>query len=361
VRLYATDRANRDHTPDAREAALRRIVAFYIHTGAAADRLLEPHRQSLPLDPLPADVHGHDLPDYAAALAWLEAEHRNLRAAQQTAITHRWHAATGQLAWALTNYYFRRALRHDAVAVWQAALEAAAHDADPLASFRAHGYLGFAYSGVGSHQQAVEHLNQTLALAGAPRGDAEAPGSRGAGAETDVLTRQAHIHRDLAWAWERQGDHRRALHHATDAVDLLRRLDKPAWLADTLNGVGWISARLGDYDNARTHCQTAVTLHQKHGNPNGEAAALDSLGYIEHHSGNHHRAIDYYQQALDLRRSIGNTYDAASTLDGLGHARAALRHDQQARELWQQALELYQRQHRHSDAERIRQQLKTLN
>ena len=344
IRLYAAERAERDHTPADRQAALLRAVDFYTHTAYAADRLLDPNRAPIRLAPPTADVSPHDLADDPAAMAWFQAEHPNLLAAHEVAATRHWHAAVWQLAWTLTNFHLRRGHRHHELAVWQAALRAADHLPDPTARNLAHQHLGLTHADLGHYEEANEHLTQALILAG----------------HHHDVTNQAHTHRLLAWAWGRQGDEHRALHHAGRALDLYRTLGQPAWEALALNSVGWHAACLGDYDTARTHCQAALALFRQHNDPHGEADTLDTLGYIEHRTGRHQQAIDHFRQTLTLYRTLGNTYLAADILDHLGLAHAALGHRQQARTAWQQALELYQAQQRDADDQRLRRQLATL-
>ncbi|MGW5744653.1 hypothetical protein [Amycolatopsis sp. NPDC003861] len=96
MRAYATAVAA-DLPAAVRETALRRVLAFYTGAVNAADRLLNPHRDPMPLALPDADAHPH--PDAAAALAWCDAEHANLLAAQQTAARHHWHATVWHLAW----------------------------------------------------------------------------------------------------------------------------------------------------------------------------------------------------------------------------------------------------------------------
>ncbi|MFC0430878.1 BTAD domain-containing putative transcriptional regulator [Kutzneria buriramensis] len=344
VRLYAAGQAHHDQPEDVREAALRRVLDFYIHTAHTADRLLDPHRPGIRLDPPAPGTHPHPLPDAPAAMAWFATEHANLLAAQETAITHAWHGAVWQLAWTLTSFHLRRGRLHDQYAVCRAAVDAAEHLCDPATRSLAHRRLGVAYAELGQHEEAVGHLHQALALA------EHHPDS----------TEQAHTHHLLAVVWERRGDDRRALDHATRALDLFRALNNPVWEARALNGVGWFAACLGHYDTARAHCQAALALHH-HDDPEGEALTLNSLGYTDHHTGHHRQAIDRYQHALDLFRSLGDTYEAADTLDGLGHPHAALGQHEQARTVWREALELYRQQGRIADAERVQRQLDALD
>jgi tetratricopeptide (TPR) repeat protein len=345
IRRYATDTADTTLPRHAREAALTRAGDFHLHTAHTADRLMHPHRALVRPEPPAPGVHPHPLPDTAAALAWMTAEHATLLATQRTAATLGHHHTVWHLAWNLNTFHHRRGHRHDAVTTWQAALDAADHLPDPATRSRTHRFLGLAYSLLGLHEQATTHLEQALGLA----------------LRHHDPTEQAHTHRALAHAWERRGDDRQALQHAHHALDLFLTLDQPVREADALNAIGWYAARLGQFDTAREHCQAALTLHRHHHNPNGEADTLDSLGYIAHHTGDHHQALDHYHHALTLNRGIGNTYEVAETLDSLGHPHAALGRYEQARMVWWEAVELYRDQGRDADAERVQRQLDDLD
>ncbi|WP_073486823.1 ATP-binding protein [Streptoalloteichus hindustanus] len=345
VRGYATTIAHRDLTSGTREAALRRVLDFYTHTAYQADRLLEPHRTPIRLDPPARGVHPHPMSDAPAALAWFDAEHANLLAAQHTAATRGLHHLTWRLAWALTTFHNRRGRLHDRLVVWRAAVDAAAHLPDPAARPLALRLVGLAQANLGRHEEAVEHLRQALALA-------ERQNDR---------THQALVHRMLARAWMLRGDDRRALGHASQALDLYRGLDLPVFEAEALNAVGWCAARLDDHDTARAHCEAALALHQRHHHVEGEAGTLDSLGYIAHRTGNHREAVRRYRQALALFRALGHSYQSADTLDHLGRSHLALGHHEAARVVWREALGLYRRQERPEDVRRVRQQLDGLD
>jgi tetratricopeptide (TPR) repeat protein len=344
VRDYATTTA-RDHLAETvRRAALERVVDFYRLTAHTADHLLNPHRRPIRLDPPTPGTRPHPFDDVPAALAWLDTHHPHLLAAQRIAATHLRHQAAWHLAWALVTFHTRRYHLDDHLAVWQAALEAAAHLPDPTTLLYAHRYLGRAYVGLGAHEQAIELLHQALALA----------------ERHHAPTHQAQIHNALAWVWAQRGNDRQALEHARHALGLIRPLDQPVWEARMLNSVGLYAARLGDYNTARANCQAALALHRQHHDV-GEAVTLDSLGYIAHHTGQHAPALDYYRQALAVYREHGDTYQGANTLDHLGQTYAALGDHEQARAGWRQALQLYQAQYRTTDVDRVQQQLDELD
>jgi tetratricopeptide (TPR) repeat protein len=342
VRAYA---AATDVVADVREAALRRALDFYTHTAYAADRLLDPHRVPPVLDPAVDGIHLDRLPDATAAMAWFDADHACLLAAQHTAATNRRYLTVWHLAWGLTTFHLWRGHRHDMLTVWQAAADASTHLPDPSLLSRAHRALGRTYADLGRHDKAIEHLSRALDLAERHRDSAQ----------------QAHIHRALARAWGQRGDDQQALNHVRRALNLYRGIDHPVSEARALNAMGWHAARLGEHDDARSHCQAALALHRHHRSVDGEAGALDNLGYIEHHSGRHTQAVDYYRDALTLRRELGHSYYVAETLDRLGHPHTALGHVDQARRVWLEAMKLYRDQGRDNDAVRIQRQLDDLD
>lgn len=344
IRAYAATTANNLDEP-VREAALQRVVDFYLHSAFAADRLLNPHRQLLQPGPPAHGVHPQLLSDAAAAMVWLEAEHSTLLATQRAAVALGNHQVVYQLAWTLDTFHARRGHLRDALATWRAAVDAAVHLPDPATGSRAHRLLGRACSRLGLHEESIEHLGEALSLA----------------VRHDDPTEQAHTHRSLAAAWARREDNRRAFDHARHARDLYSTLDNPSWDAESLNAVGWYAARLGDFDTAREHCHAALTLHRRNRNPHSEAATLDRLGLVAHRTGDHQQAIDHYQQALTLYRAHGHTYEFADTLERLGHPHAAFGRHDQARKAWQEALRLYRDQGRDNDAARVQQQLDDLD
>ncbi|ONI89983.1 hypothetical protein ALI22I_13765 [Saccharothrix sp. ALI-22-I] len=281
VRAYAATTAH-DLAEPVRQAALARVVDFYLHTAAGADHLVDPHGTAVQLDPPVPGCHPQSLADAAVALVWFETEHRCLLAAQRTAAAQRWHGVVVNMAWVLVTFHRRRGHRHDQLAVWLAALTAAQCLPDPVIRTRVHRFVGASYADLGRHDEAIEHLQRALGVA-EQHGDP---------------TQRANSHYHLAWAWERQGDARRALDHATHALSLYRILRQPEWEARMLNSVGWLSTQLGDYDSARQHCEAALALYRHHHSREGEADRLDSLGLIDHHTGHHQHAIDHYQQSL---------------------------------------------------------------
>ena len=96
--------------------------------------------------------------DEAAALAWFDAEHRCLLAAQRMASAQRWREAVWDLAWPTETFLRRRGHVQDRHAAWQACIEDVEHLDDPRATILAHRFLGRVEADLGHDDKAVEHL-----------------------------------------------------------------------------------------------------------------------------------------------------------------------------------------------------------
>ncbi|ANZ43155.1 hypothetical protein BBK82_30990 [Lentzea guizhouensis] len=345
VRLFAADRARTGFSAELREAALRRLADHYLHTAHAADRLLEPHRHVVELTQPAPGAHPHSPADTAAAMTWFADEHTNVLAAQRIAAAQGRRHAVWQFAWSLNTFQSRRGLAHDRLAVWRAALGAAASLAGPKPLMRVHRLLGYACAALGHHEEAISNLRQSVDLA-EQEGD---------------LAEQGRAYMTLARAWEMRGDARRAREHALQALHIFQALERPVWQAEALNSVGWLAACLGEHETARDHCQAAFALYREHHERDGEADASDSLGYIAHQTGHHDEAVGHYQHALALFHDIGHTHTAVDTLERLGHPYAALGQRDQAWNVWSEALAIYRTQQRTTDAQRVQAALDRLD
>lgn len=343
IRLYARERAAADQAEDDRAAALRRLIDAYLHTAYGADRHLNPLSTPPDVDPPIVGCRPEPLADATAALAWFDAEHACLLAAQRTAATQGWQRVAAQLAWTLDTFHTMRGHLDHAVAMWRVVLGMMTDAANSADRIVVHWRLGRCLART-DDDGAADHLHQALALA-------EQTGDR---------RYQAAAHRVLATLWERRGDDRRALEHTIRALGVYQDLGDTVREAETLNDVGWHLAHLGDHEEARVNCEAALVLHRRDGNRHGEANALDSLGYIAHGAGQHAEAVERYQQALALFRDLGDAYEVANTLHRLGQPYVALGRSGPAADVLRAALELYDEQGRDAEVAAVRRQLDDL-
>ncbi|MFG3423296.1 ATP-binding protein [Micromonospora sp. NPDC049460] len=344
LRLYATKQAHEHLSDSNREEALRRVIDFYRHTAHRAERLLDPHRHPVEIDAPAPDCHPLPLADPAEAVAWLEAEHANLMAAQQLAAELGMHDLAWQLAWCLDTFHYRRGHLREWRAVWRTGLESALQVGNPAVISLAHRLLGDANLNLDDHEEALAQLARSLQVA-------ENAGD---------LSAQAHAHRILTWANGRAGKDQAAHRHATEALRLYRELGLQVREAAMLNAVGWFEARVGDYAQAQARCEAALALCRQHDYRVGEANTLASLGYIAQHTGRPDDALTHYHSALALFRRLNSIYYQANTLDRLGQVYVAAGRAGQAREVWSQAIRLYRGKGRPVDADRVQRELDSL-
>ena len=343
IRRYAVHTV-RDHVAEAeREAALRRILDFYIHTAHAADRLLSPHRPLVQLDsPVPGSSPT-PLPDLPAALEWFDAEHANMLAAQDTAVGHGWHDATWQLAWTLVSFHLRRGGDQEDLAMWRAARRAAVHLPDPETRVRILRRLGSACGVTGLHDEAIEHLQQALALAD----------------RHNILDERGYAHYQLGWGWTQLGQWQRALDQVSQALEIFSAMGLPAWKASAHAQIGRCLAHLGDYETARHHCLEALRLDSD-GIADVVLFARRTLADIARQTGHYGQAVRGYRQILLSMRSVGHDDACAETLDELGHIHVAGGQLDEARAAWAEALTLYRQLGRVQNADRVRLHLDEL-
>ncbi|MGZ3144803.1 BTAD domain-containing putative transcriptional regulator [Lentzea chajnantorensis] len=318
VHLYASEQPM-----PGRDAALQRLINFYLHSAIAADRWLYPHRSPLATGPAPAGCASHD--GITAAMSWYEDEYACLLAIQRLPGPSSW-----QLARLLSVYQWRTGKHHDTVDVWRVALAEIHSLDDDTAKVLAHRSFGDACASVTDLVTAAEHLEQAVELA-AWQGD---------------LTEEAHAHNSLAWLQDRHGHHEQALLHATCALAHYRRLDKPEWEADMLNCIGWTHAHLGNHELAQAHCEAALELCRRHDHLDGALHTLKSLGFLAHHTGAYADAVRYCKEALALCRRLSHNYIEASVLTQLGESERARGRVREAEQAWLRAVDLYRTQRR---------------
>jgi DNA-binding SARP family transcriptional activator/Flp pilus assembly protein TadD len=336
IRLYAAERSQRDQAAGERALALRRLVDHYVHTARTGDRLLDPFRDQFDFgQPAPGCVP-EQLADESAALAWFDAEHGPLLAAQQVAAERGWHASVWHLAWATSTFHWRRGHLHDQVVAWLAGVAAADRLADPISKSIALRHLGRAHVQTGALADGLADVQQALVLAD-QAGDA---------------LNEAHTHFVAAGVWHQRREYAQALTHALHALRLHQTLGSSVYEAETDNAVGWLYAQLGDFDSARTHCERALVLSREYDYPIQEAHTLDSLGYIAHRTGRHADAVAHYRAACELYQAVGASYAEGIALDRLGEIEAELGRPEARADL-QRALDLYRSQRRPEDARRV--------
>ena len=301
LRLYARQRAQEEDEAGARQAALGRLLDWYLQVADAAARLLYPEKTRLPLPPLDLQPPQVGFADRAHALAWLDAERPNLVAAVQHAAAHGPRPAAWLIADTLRGYFVLARFPTEWAAVARAGLAAAEADDQPRAQAAAH--LSLADLGVvqSRNEQATKDYLRALPLArraGWLHGEAAALGN-------------------LGIMYQQSGRLQEASEHHARALALDGQTGSLAGQAVNLGNLGLVSWLMGRLEQAADYDLRALALYRETGSSYGEALTLSTLGVACHALGRFDDALEHFTQALALQREVGDRGNEGDTLQGL--------------------------------------------
>ncbi|MFE5740477.1 AfsR/SARP family transcriptional regulator [Streptomyces celluloflavus] len=367
VRLYARSCAERDeHPPTERDAALSRLLDFYLATAAAVytlerpgDRLVD-HMET-------AQRPGLAFADRTTALEWLFAEARSLLAcAQQStdATTLRRAADLLLLAQDLTE---SGADSRQYEQVNTALLMSAEKYGDQRAAARVHVALTHVHILAGRFKEADEHATSAMLLGLAtedPFSASYAPNDRGIIAFSQHRTDDAEAYLSQALAAFRE-DHNRpseasalcnlsrvhldtgrvdsAIELAESGIAIYRQLGAMRRLANGMYALSLAFTRAGRFDDAVGQLSEALTVFQHSRQRFWEGMTYFRLAEVDLAADRPARAANYAEQALTALRDIGGEWRRANVLTVLGQALASIGHHGRAQVCLAEALAVYDR------------------
>jgi DNA-binding SARP family transcriptional activator len=258
LREYARERALEEAAAPDREAAVERLLMWYLNaTRTTAGTGLFPE--------LPASLRSGrhlGMPSATAPGPWLDAERANLLAVINHAARH----GPRPVAWHLTSALFNHCWVHLPRKTWQTTAQTALDAAE---------------------------------------------------AEGDLFG-QAAMHCSLAAArWDR-GHVRQAMEHATRALDISREL---GWATGWAAGVGlrgftqWSMARL---DSALDDFTVGLRVFRETGHRYSEGFGMVGLGMVCRDLGRLHEAADHLERAVDLQTEVSWWNAGSAALQILG-------------------------------------------
>ncbi|WP_049572863.1 ATP-binding protein [Streptomyces sp. SBT349] len=385
LRAYATAQARIEEPPAERDAALRHVLDWYLHTADAAARRIAPHRDRLPLEEPTEGVAPLTFADYDQAVDWSEREHHNVLAAVRAAEA----AGLAHHTWRLAAVQWHAQAPSAPAADWliagEAGLRAVRHLGDRPAEALLLERLGMGHARVGRlaesadlHRRALSlrvelgdregvadsvNLLGIVALRGRRLTEAEERftealsvfrdlGEEGratiARANLAVVRHQAGrpeeaerdareimaLHRErgnkaglgnilrLISAIELEtGRPREALRTAAEAVELALDLRDHALEGYWLLALGAAQLAAGLHGEALVSYQRSATLHRRLGNRGREALAWQGAGETYAALGRGDEAADFHRRAAAAQRELGDHWNEALALHALGGAR----------------------------------------
>ncbi|GAA3774002.1 tetratricopeptide repeat protein [Plantactinospora mayteni] len=306
LRAYAAERAAEDESPAIRQAALRRVFTWYLHTAIAARHVLIPQSPELPVEH-DAQSPGIVFSDIAEALAWYGVERPTLASLVTAAAERGEHDLAWRIAAASLAYFNISKHWDDCIATHRTGLDSAVRVGDRAGEATMLNGLGVAYDDIHEFDASLEcHLRAAELFAGTGN---------------DHLA--AWNLNNLGVTYDRLGRFDEALDRHREAFTLFRAVGDRRGQAYSLNNLGDVHRQRKDFAKAADHLRRALEIQRAVGDSDGQRFTLCSLGDLHRDSGQLGRAADYYSRAVETSLTQGDRWQAAISLVRLADLRQA--------------------------------------
>ena len=291
-----------DDDPAACDAAVGRLLDYYLHTALAAGQQTLAGYDVTPLPPARPPECAPPMSTPGQAAAWLEAERANLQAAASYA------AASGRpvqamlIPAAMAGFLHAEGYWDQALALHQTALAAARRAGDRPGQARALLLLFDPQFSTNDRAASAASLQQALAL------------YRDLGDRTG----QAEAINGLGFVHRVSGDYHSAAACHQQALELYRDLGNRRGQAESTNRLGSVQQETGDYRAAVASHQQALEMYRDLGDRYGQSVALMELGVVQRQAGDYPAAAATFQQAQAVNRDHGDRSSQAWILNQIG-------------------------------------------
>ena len=284
---------------------VERLLDRYLTVAHAANTVLNPRHDLVTRAP------GDDLP-FAAnrveVLAFLDAEHDNLRHVIRLAAGAGLHRETWQLAYLLTSYFEARGNWAARVEQCEHAVAAARALGDQRAEAEMLRGLGIALQMTSRIAEAMVVQRQALALV----------------REAGDLRGEARLHNNIGNAHSELREFDLALESYQAAMRVHRAAGDEVGVALAQRNLGYTCVRMGRPGDAVQPLLAALETLRSRGNSRLEAATLMSLGNAFHQLADRGPALRCFGDALRISREIADRRFEADALGHLGVTQLAL-------------------------------------
>lgn len=184
--------------------------------------------------------------------------------------------------------------------------------------------IGTIYRRLGLYSQAIEFLEQALAINIASK---------------DKVNVGITLY-NLGQVYERLGQYDRALESFQGALAIAKNTQNLFLEATTLHNLGQVYDKLARYDRAIASLQQAIAIHQQTGDRKMEGRTLNNLGIVYRNLGRYTLSLQTLQQALAISQSVNDKPWKGTILNNLGSVYVNLSQYDKAMQALQQALTL---------------------
>src|SRR6266487_3180819 len=269
LRVYAAGRAGDEEPVAERDAAVARLLGWYMRTADAAATAVSPHRYNIPLDPAGAAPPPLGFGIAEEALAWYDSERANLVAATRQAAAAGLHDIAWRMPASLFSVFNRRGNWADCIATNRIALESARAAGDRRGEAWVLNTLGDAL-GVTGDPDGIVCLEESLA-----------------------------IRREIG---DRMGE---AIVYLERARDTFADIDYVDGAGYALHILGRCYLSLRRDAEALSCLQEALSCHRASGNRRRQAATLTSFGTAQNRVGLAAEARESWAQAVVIFTDLG--------------------------------------------------------
>jgi DNA-binding SARP family transcriptional activator/tetratricopeptide (TPR) repeat protein len=365
VRLYARSLTQDDSAArEEHDAARARLLDYYRYAADAADRHLVRNRRPAVPGAAPVPATAPQLPERAAALAWMRAERDNLIAAAEESAEVEPARAVALTA-ALAALLDQDGPWSQAATLHERAAGLAQRRGDGVSEANARWALGKVLRATGDLASSEREMERARALyhgLGHRLGEANTLYELGRGrlptgafaAASELQERALSIYQDLGEGVGEagslyelgrirytSGDYAGSIGLYERARVLYRDHGSRPGEASTLWDLGRVRLATGDPAAADENLAWALAIFRDFDSGLGEANVLCALGRVRQVAGDHTAAAGFYERALAIFRDLGHRHGAANALWELGSLRRAAGQYQESAELLERALAAY--------------------
>jgi tetratricopeptide (TPR) repeat protein len=320
--LHARQQAEWADSELDRNAAVRRVVEWYLNRAVDADLVLRPTRRRV--GPRFQEDREPGFASHREALEWLSDEQRNILLAVRSADEHGWDRLIWEFCEALWGFFLHARNYGDWLEMHALGIPAAHREGHVIAEAQLRAQLCFALTSLRRYDEAVREGREALRLAEQ---------------EYDEATRVM-VLGELAGAVQGNGDLLGALTYLRQVKEISDVIGTSRAAALAQRRIGELLAELGEYDEAiEALLQAAEALVSQ--DQALRARTLTSLGSVYLRSGRAPDAASPLAEALEIARELGSPRYQAEVLLVLGDVAWQRGDVAEARERWVAAHEFY--------------------
>jgi DNA-binding SARP family transcriptional activator len=319
--VFAASQCEQEEILPSRQAALERLLDFYLHTVDSAEEILRPHRLDRAGSPAGSTV-AYLFENHVRALEWLDSERGNFVPVVTAAAAHGFHRHAWQIPRYLWGYFETRGHRADWIACYELALTSARQLGDRLAEARILVGLGVSKDGLRRYDEAISHYRSALALMH----------------ETGYRNGEAGVLTNLGNSYSRIGRLAESISCNEQAMRTCRDIGDEAGEAIARANLGELYGDVGRFAESLAHQEQSLLMFRRSGDRRLEGCALDGLGrtYLMMHR--YDRALRYSQEALAAYRDCGDRNGETEALTRLGQGQLSIGRIADAERSWRDAL-----------------------